>query len=72
VIDRLRRKDDLMMVPTVSTEEEITQTLLTARQLILWRVVEQLNVKPVNVDSVRSLAASYNLLSRPPGERFYD
>jgi hypothetical protein len=72
VIDRLRRKDDFMMAPTVTTEEEITQTLLTARQLILWRVVEQLNVKPVNVDSVRGLAASYNLLSRPPGERLYD
>lgn len=61
-----------MMVSTVSAEEEITRTLLTARQLILWRVVEQLNAKPLEVDSVRSLAASYNLLSRPPAEPRYD
>ena len=60
------------MISTVSTEEEIIQTLLTARQLILWRVVEQLNTKPVDVDSVRSLAASYNLLSRSPADRLYD
>ena len=56
----------------VSTEEEITKTLLDARQIVLWRIVEQLNAKPVDVDSVRGLAASYNLLSQQRPERRHD
>lgn len=55
----------------MASEEEIAKTLLDARQILLWRIVEQLNAKPVDVDSVRGLAASYNLMSQQAGERRY-
>lgn len=48
---------------------EIDRTVLDARQLVLWRLVEQLNTKPLDVDAVRGLAASYNLMSQQPADR---
>jgi hypothetical protein len=58
---------------TIPTIDEINKTLLDARQLVLWRIVELLNSKPLDVDSIRSLAASYNLLSQQqPSGRYHD
>jgi hypothetical protein len=54
----------------VATADDITKTLLDARQIVLWRIVEQLNAKPLDVDAVRGLAASYNLLSQQSADRY--
>ena len=70
MIDRLRRSEATVTIPTI---DEINKTLLDARQLVLWRIVELLNSKPLDVDSIRSLAASYNLLSQQqPSGRYHD
>jgi hypothetical protein len=52
----------------LAAEEQLLQTLIEARQTILWRIVDQLNTRPLDVEALRGLAASYNLLSHgPPG-----
>jgi hypothetical protein len=48
----------------MSTDDEILRTLREARQGILWKIVENLNSGPTDVDKLRGLAASYNLLSQ--------
>jgi hypothetical protein len=48
----------------MSTDDEILRTLREARQGILWKIVENLNSGPTDVDKLRGLAAAYNLLSQ--------
>lgn len=51
-------------VTAMSTDDEILRTLREARQGILWKIVENLNSGPTDVDKLRGLAAAYNLLSQ--------
>jgi hypothetical protein len=55
-----------------ATTDEIRKTLLDARQLVLWRVVELLKAKPLDIETIRGLAASYNLLSQQSAGRTED
>jgi len=48
----------------VATEQELQESLVNARQIIVWRIVDRLNKDDFDVDEVRSLAAAYNMLSQ--------
>jgi hypothetical protein len=48
----------------MATDDEMISTLRDARQGILWKIVENLNTGPMDVDKLRGLAAAYNLLSQ--------
>jgi hypothetical protein len=54
----------LARVTVMATDDELLRTLREARQGILWKIVENLNSGPVDVDKLRGLAAAYNLLSQ--------
>jgi hypothetical protein len=54
----------LARVTAMATDDELLRTLREARQGILWKIVENLNSGPVDVDKLRGLAAAYNLLSQ--------
>ena len=51
-------------VTAMATDDEMISTLREARQGILWKIVENLNSGPTDVDKLRGLAAAYNLLSQ--------
>lgn len=51
-------------------DDELLRTLREARQGILWKIVENLNAGPVDVDKLRGLAAAYNLLSQSGNRPF--
>ena len=51
-------------VTAMSTDDDLLKTLREARQGILWKIVENLNSGPTDVDKLRGLAAAYNLLSQ--------
>ena len=67
-LNERRRGGTALRVPArvtaMSTDDEILKTLREARQGILWKIVENLNTGPTDVDKLRGLAAAYNLLSQ--------
>lgn len=58
-------------VTAMSPDDEMLKTLRQARQGILWKILENLNSGPPDVDKLRGLAAAYNLLSQG-GTRPFD